>query len=351
MADQPDSYVAAKDVLAYLQTYADTFELHAHIRYNHQVIHVRPIVDAEAERWEIIVRHHEGANQHHYRTLRFDAVFVCTSHYSDPNVPTYVDRQLYAGNLMHSHAYRRPERFAGRSVLVIGAGASGFDLMRQIGQLAERIALSCRKPLPDGFMPSTLMRPDVERFTQTGVVFTDGSAEAFTDVIVCTGYKYSFPFLSAECGIRIVDDDSFVRPLFKECINIEHPTMFLLGLPFWHCSPFQLMDLQARFCLAFLCGRRQLPGRSEMIEQTDEEMRLRRVKNGGHARHMHRLDTLQDQYFEDLATLGGVEPIKPYVLRIFYDALRFLMENPHRFRKQRFRILNDVEFEKTIAED
>lgn len=351
MAEQPDSYVAAEDVLDYLKTYADTFHLHPHIHYNHRVIHIRPIVDAEAKHWEIIVRHLEGADQHHYRTLRFDAVFVCTSHYNDPYMPTFVDRQLYAGNLIHSHEYRRPEPFAGRSVLVVGAGASGFDMIGHIGRLAGRIRLSSRNPMPDGFMPSTLMRPEVQRFTQTGVVFVDGNEETFTDVIVCTGYKYSFPFLSAECGIRIVEEDSFVRPLFKECINIEHPTMFVLGLPFWHCSPFQLIDLQARFCLAFLDGRRQLPSRARMIEQTDEEMRLRRVRNGEHVRHMHRLDSMQDQYFEDLASLGGVKPIKPYVLAIFYDALQFLMENPHKFRKQRFRVLNDADFEKTIAED
>lgn len=56
------------------------------------------------------------------------------------------------------------------------------------------------------------------------------------------GYKYVYPFLSVDTGIY-VEEDSFVRPLFKQCINIEHPTMLLPGLCFRVC-PLQVSDVQ-----------------------------------------------------------------------------------------------------------
>lgn len=56
------------------------------------------------------------------------------------------------------------------------------------------------------------------------------------------GYKYVYPFLSVDTGIY-VEEDSFVRPLFKQCINIEHPTMMLPGLCFRVC-PLQVSDVQ-----------------------------------------------------------------------------------------------------------
>lgn len=44
------------------------------------------------------------------------------------------------------------------------------------------------------------------------------------------GYQFTFPFLSDECGLRV--DDSYVHPLYKHCINAEHPTMALIGYVF-----------------------------------------------------------------------------------------------------------------------
>lgn len=58
------------------------------------------------------------------------------------------------------------------------------------------------------------------------------------------GYEYSFPFLSDECGIIV--DDNYVQPLYKHLINIEHPTMAIVGLPFYVCA-FIMFDLQVIF--------------------------------------------------------------------------------------------------------
>lgn len=52
-----------------------------------------------------------------------------------------------------------------------------------------------------------------------------------SDVIVfATGYDYDFSFLSQACGI-VIEPQKVVSPVYQHLINIEHPTMALLGLP------------------------------------------------------------------------------------------------------------------------
>jgi hypothetical protein len=48
--------------------------------------------------------------------------------------------------------------------------------------------------------------------------------------VFATGYDYDFSFLSPACGI-VVEPQKVVSPVYQHLINIEHPTMALLGLP------------------------------------------------------------------------------------------------------------------------
>ena len=44
-----------------------------------------------------------------------------------------------------------------------------------------------------------------------------------------SGYEFVFPFLSAECGVSVVDRQ--VRPLYKHIIHTEYQRMAFIGLP------------------------------------------------------------------------------------------------------------------------
>lgn len=48
--------------------------------------------------------------------------------------------------------------------------------------------------------------------------------------MLATGYNYDFSFLDPACGI-VVKPDKVVSPVYQHMVNIEHPTMMLLGLP------------------------------------------------------------------------------------------------------------------------
>lgn len=130
---------------------------------------------------------------------------------------------------------------------MIGAGPSGMDLANEISKKATRVTLSHHQhPEPKTVFASNVdMRPDVKRLTENGVVFADGSEQTYSVIFYCTGYKYTFPFLSIDCGLSV--DDNYVSPLYKHCININFPTMALIGVPFYVCAS-QMFDLQVSFC-------------------------------------------------------------------------------------------------------
>lgn len=59
-----------------------------------------------------------------------------------------------------------------------------------------------------------------------------------------TGYDFKYPFLSVDTGITI--DNNYVQPLYKQIINIEHPTMIFIGVPFTTITT-RMMDLQVNY--------------------------------------------------------------------------------------------------------
>lgn len=48
----------------------------------------------------------------------------------------------FSGTVMHSHSYRKPEDLAGKSVLILGAAASGIDIALDLVNHVTRIYLS-----------------------------------------------------------------------------------------------------------------------------------------------------------------------------------------------------------------
>lgn len=169
--------------------------------------------------------------------------------------------------------------------MVIGAGPSGLDMCYDISKHATRVTLSHHQSpsIKTEFPDNVDKKPDVERLTENGVVFVDGTEQTYSVVFYCTGYKYTFPFLSVDCGITI--DDNHVQPLYKHCININYPTMALIGIPIYVCAS-QMFDLQVRFVMEFLTGQKALPSKDDMLDDMKQDID-RRMKKGYKKRQMH----------------------------------------------------------------
>ena len=76
----------------------------------------------------------------------FDAVLVCTGHHAEKHEPTFSGLADFKGEVLHSHDYREPSRFAGKRILIIGIGNSGGDMAVELsrqGQVSAKCVCVC----------------------------------------------------------------------------------------------------------------------------------------------------------------------------------------------------------------
>lgn len=246
------------------------------------------------------------------------------------------------GRLLHSHSYRYPEPFAGLSVVLVGARASGVDLALQLSPVAARVVLSHWGPPVCGLPENVLQVPPLLEVTKETVVFEDGLVLQPDVLIFCTGYWYSFPFLAlAELGLQ--ETDYGVGPLYKHLLPPQYPSLFFIGLC-QNISPFPHFHCQTLFALAVLGGSCLLPSAVDM--EADARKQLHQyLQEGRAARHFLRLDAQQWNYAKELAHAAGFPSLPPAVQEIF-DAVRAnRIQNSSTFRDTNYRLLGPSTWE------
>ena len=112
-------FVPRREFLDYLRRYAERFEL--------------PIdTGRDAER---IARTDGTWTTHTSRgVLTAHIVVVATGIVANPKTPQFPGQERFAGRIAHSVAYRRPDGYAGRRVLVVGVGNSGAEIGSEIAR-------------------------------------------------------------------------------------------------------------------------------------------------------------------------------------------------------------------------
>ena len=125
-------YVDHRDMAAYLDAYTDAFGLRRHIRFSTSVASVEP---QGGGRWRVHL--HDGSAGTH------DAVVVANGHDWEPSWPALPGTTT--ARVSHARDYRTADRFAGRHVLVIGAGQSAIEIATETARVAARTVLSCRQ--------------------------------------------------------------------------------------------------------------------------------------------------------------------------------------------------------------
>lgn len=76
--------------------------------------------------------------------LRARSVVVATGIVSNPQAPSIPGQEQFAGQIIHSVVYRRPNGFAGARVLVVGAGNSAGEISVELAGAGARVAVSVR---------------------------------------------------------------------------------------------------------------------------------------------------------------------------------------------------------------
>ncbi|WP_228387762.1 MULTISPECIES: flavin-containing monooxygenase [unclassified Nocardioides] len=128
-------YPSHRELLAYFRDFADHFDLTRGFRFHTEVTAVTPHPDGGLV---VTSTGPDGEREVHHA-----GVLVANGTLSEPNIPTLPGS--FDGELLHTSAYKRAQVFAGKRVLVIGAGNSGCDIAVDAVHHAASVDLSVRR--------------------------------------------------------------------------------------------------------------------------------------------------------------------------------------------------------------
>eukprot|EP00127_Corallochytrium_limacisporum_P005913 Clim_evm58s214 gene=Clim_evmTU58s214 len=340
----------------YLEKYAEKHDVPSLTTFSTKVLQIWKDKAEDGQQWVVRSARIDGSAQ---TEETFDAVMVCNGHYSQPLIPAIpgidqllpedgaglchppTDRtyDMQKGVVLHSHWYRSPGRFKDRRVLVLGAGSSGQDIAREVGSVAEKVYIASdkverleirdaeEKLVAESIRPVTEF-PTVHTAKTRRVVDDKGTEEdaviEFDDLVICTGYKYAYPFLASEKEgedhhvedkdqstkyyangeISVLSNGRWVDGLYQHLFSKSDPTLSFVGLP-WLCIPFPIAEYQSEWVAQFLAGKLSLPDR-EAMDAWDKAWRHKMDKADEDARFYHRLGTDQFPYLDGIAEITGL---------------------------------------------
>jgi len=330
------------DVLAYLERYADVTGVRSRIRFGRAVSAVRP----DGNAWTV-----DGEP--------FDAVVIATGLFARELEPPLRDRQRFRGTIVHAGDYRDPAVFAGRDVVVVGAGSSGADIAMELAPIARAVSLSVRRvptftprhhagrpydhratrlarmlPSPlrrwrtrravaaeyrrrglrfEGLAINTTpgsdvldelarghiaMRAATVALDESGVLFADGTRVDADALVLATGYTFEFPFLPAGIPATFEGALALYRLVFPPGVG----GLAFVGMTRVSGPVFPIAELQARWVAAVFAGRVGLPPADVM--RREAEGRIRRAHAIGD--DQMRVELLA--YLDDIAARIGAKP-------------------------------------------
>lgn len=177
------------------------------------------------------------------------------------------------------------------------------------------------------------VKPDIDYFTEEGVVFKGEEDVTKCDVVIFgTGYKVSIPFLSQS-----------ILPVYKNRVrlykhifipSLKHPqTLGIMGLFQSVGAGIPCGELQGRYFAALNAGTVALPNRKTM--EMDIEKKLREIEAKYYQSERHTFQVNWVPYMDELASEIAVKPpLLKYLftdLKLFY-ALLFGPAVPYQYR-------------------
>ncbi|GLB65714.1 NAD(P)/FAD-dependent oxidoreductase [Arthrobacter mangrovi] len=204
-------------------------------------------------------------------TWRTRTVVSGTGTWDRPYWPYYPGRGIFAGRQLHTHGFRSAEEFRGQRVLVVGGGTSALQFLLQLDAAGATTFWSTRRA-PDftatpfdaewgvdverrvnertraGLPPLSVVastglplnetyragidagvlvsRGKLDRLTEDGVVFADGSRERVDAILWATGFRASLDHL-APLQLREPGGGILMAP---DAVSVvREPRLFLVG--------------------------------------------------------------------------------------------------------------------------
>jgi len=205
----------------------------------------------------------------------FDYVLVCSGHYHKPNMVEFPGFEKFAGRIMHAHDFKDGRHFKGQTVMTVGSSYSAEDIASLCVKFgAKKAFLSARENKEAPFFmykwPSVdecglQVKPILTKTEGNTVFFKDGSQEKVDCIILCTGYKHSYPFL--EQSLRYSGPDSLCpEGFYKGMFWIKNPKMVYIGAV-KQLFTFPFFDAQANYLAKVLEKSIEVPDSVEMLAE------------------------------------------------------------------------------------
>ena len=281
-------------VLQYLKNYAAGVE--RYVNFNTQVVDIRLRTSHGQDIWCVRTR---DLKTHERKERQYDAVVVACGHYNVAALPDIKGIREWnltnPGLIAHSKFYRSPKFYTDKKTIIVGSAASGIDIASQLGTVARHpILISQRSQSPLSYRAAYKQEvPEIVEFLsdlegERAVRFADGRVESKIDAILfCTGYYYSFPFLSSLKPPLIVTGER-IEHLYKHVFYAYHPTLAIVGFPS-KIIPFRTFEGQVAVVARVWADRLELPSIHEMKKWEEQ-----RIKERGAGRSFHVLPVPED---------------------------------------------------------
>jgi putative flavoprotein involved in K+ transport len=251
---EPDGYPSRDEVVAYLDSYAQTFDLP--VRYSSDVRALR----REGDAFAIQIGNED---------LVADQVVIATGPFQQPRVPAFAESLSDDVVQFHSARYRSPSDLPAGPTLVVGGGNTGYQIAEELaGSREVHLAVGGRQvPLPQRFLgrdlfwwltktglidktvetkvgqrakdrPDTLvgssprkarrqgitLRPRVTGASGRAVAFADGSDIEVDGVVWATGFASDYSWID----LPVTDDSGCV--VHRRGVT-DVPGLYVLGMP------------------------------------------------------------------------------------------------------------------------
>ena len=211
----------------------------------------------------------ESLTDGHTRIEPFDYVVVATGHFSVPNMPEYDGFATFPGRIMHSHDFRDAREFADKALLVMGSSYSAEDIALQSKKYGARSVTITYRTEPMAFTwPEGIDEvPLLTKMSGDTAHFSDGSERHIDAIVLCTGYRHSFPFIEDELRLRTANV-LYPPDLYRGVFWLDDPNLMYLGMQDQYYT-FTLFDAEAFNARDYILGRLSLPSRAEMAKDID----------------------------------------------------------------------------------
>ncbi|XP_062115685.1 flavin-containing monooxygenase FMO GS-OX5-like isoform X2 [Humulus lupulus] len=312
-----------EEVLWFLTKFAHDFGLVGLVRFNTEIVRVGRVGERNGE-WlvESMTRGSDSVSE------VFEAVVVCTGNFVEPHIPALVGIEKWPRYQIHSHNYRVPEQFRGQIVVLIGFGASAFDISRDIATEAIEVHITARSlDVKVGKLENynnIWQHMMIDHVCEDGrVAFQDGSSVCADTIFYCTGFKYHYPFLETN-GIVTVDENR-VGPLYSHVFPPSlAPGLSFIGIPV-KGLPFNTIELQSKWIAHVLSGKVFLPKEEEMMASTNDFYRHMQDL-GLPKRSTHFLTPYQTGYQNWLCAQIGLPPLENWRYRMYEESIKNIKE-------------------------